>query len=359
MTGSAVYFVAEAGVNHNGSLDNALRLIDVAVAAGADAVKFQTFKADALVSRDAAKADYQKRSTGEEEGQWALLKKLELDEQAHHRMAGHCRDAGIEFVSTPFDIDSGRFLVELGVSRLKVGSGDLTNAPFLHVLARLQRPLILSSGMALLGDIEQALAVVAHALVGEGSPGAASFRDSYASPEGQAALARSVSLLHCTTEYPAPAEAANLRAMDTLRQCFGLATGYSDHTLGIHVSLAAAARGAAIIEKHFTLDRTLPGPDHGASLEPGELATLVEGVRTIEQALGSPIKRSLPAEERNRQVATKSIMARRPIRAGEAFTEDNIVVKRPVGGLAPIHWWDLLGKPAPRDFALEEFIILG
>ena len=356
---TAVYFVAEAGVNHNGSVDDALRLIDVAAAAGADAVKFQTFRADALVSRDAAKAEYQKRSTGEDEGQWALLKKLELDEQAHERMAAHCREAGIEFVSTPFDIDSGRFLVDLGVSRLKVGSGDLTNAPLLHALARLDRPLILSSGMALLADIEQALAVVAHALIGEGSPSAAGFRATYASPEGQSALARSVSLLHCTTEYPAPAAAANLRAMDTLRQCFGLTTGYSDHTLGIDVALAAAARGAEIIEKHFTLDRNLPGPDHGASLEPDELATLVRGVRTIEQALGSPIKRSLPAEESNRQVATKSIMARRPIRAGETFSEQNIVVKRPAGGMAPIHWWDLLGKPAPRDYGLEEFIILG
>jgi N-acetylneuraminate synthase len=353
-----VMIIAEAGVNHNGSLDMALRLVDAAAEAGADAVKFQTFKADALVTRTASKAEYQKQSTGgAEASQWELLKALELDETAHQRLVEHCRTSGIEFLSTPFDVESAHFLVEaLGVARIKISSGDLTNAPFLHHLAAMGRPLILSSGMALLSDIEQALSVIAHALAGQGPPSRDAFRQAYGSAEGQAALARQVSLLHCTTEYPASADMVNLRAMDTLRDCFGLVTGYSDHTLGIEVALAAAARGAKIIEKHFTLDANLPGPDHRASLEPSELKALVSGIRRIEEALGSPRKRSLPAEERNRQVATKSIMASRAIRAGEAFTAENLTVKRPQGGPPPVDWWDIIGREAQRDYAVEEFI---
>ena len=351
-----VFIIAEAGVNHNGSLDMALRLIDAAVAAGVDAVKFQTFKADALVSRSASKAEYQKATTGDaEEGQYALLKKLELDEAAHHRLLEHCRAADIEFLSTPFDIDSARFLTaDLGLARLKVSSGDLTNAPFLHALAGFGRPLILSSGMALLGDIEQALSVIAHALVGQGAPSPDAFRAAYCSVEGQAALAENVSLLHCTTEYPTAPETVNLRVMDTLAQSFNLVTGFSDHSAGISIPLAAVARGARIIEKHFTLDRDLPGPDHRASLEPAELKTMVDGIRDIEQALGGSTKLIGQAEAGNRQVACKSIVALRAIRAGETLGPDNMTVKRPLGGLPPIAWWDVVGRTATRDYAADE-----
>lgn len=347
-----VFLIAEVGVNHDGSLDKARALIDIAAAAGADAVKFQTFNADKLVSRDAPQAEYQKRNLGEPEGsQWALLKRLELSDEDHKRAAEHCAGLGIEFMSTPFDFDSARFLVnELGVQRLKVSSGDLTNSPFLHALAQLGRPIILSSGMALLGDIELALGVIAHALTGNGTPSRDAFRTAYASDEGQAKLREWISLLHCTTEYPAPPGAINLRAMDTLADAFGLVTGYSDHSLGISVSLAAAARGARIIEKHITLDSTAHGPDHAASLEPDAFRQLVAGVREIEQALGSPRKRSLPAEEGNRAVATKGLVAARAIARGETFSADNLAVKRPATGLPPADYWALIGTLATRDY---------
>jgi N-acetylneuraminate synthase len=347
-----VFLIAEVGVNHDGSLDKAKALIDVAAAAGADAVKFQTFQADKLVSRDAPQAEYQKRNLGEPEGsQWELLKRLELSDEAHRSAAEHCAGLGIEFMSTPFDLDSARFLVEdLGVQRLKVSSGDLTNAPFLHALAGFGRPIILSSGMALLGDIELALGVLAHALTADTPPSRDAFRTAYASDEGQAKLREQISLLHCTTEYPAPPQAINLRAMDTLADAFGLDTGYSDHSLGISISLAAAARGARIIEKHITLDSKAHGPDHAASLEPDAFRQLVAGVREIEQALGSPRKRSLPSEEGNRAVATKSLVAARPIAAGEIFSADNLAVKRPATGLPPADYWELIGTPAPRDY---------
>lgn len=347
-----VFLIAEVGVNHDGSIDKARALIDIAADAGADAVKFQTFQADKLVSRDAPQAEYQKRNLGEPEGsQWELLKRLELNDEDHEIAAAHCVARGIEFMSTPFDLDSARFLVDgLNVKRLKVSSGDLPNAPFLHALAKLGRPIILSSGMALLGDIELALSVVAHALTAGTPPSRDAFRTAYASDEGQAALKQHISLLHCTTEYPAPPDAINLRAMDTLADAFGLTTGYSDHSLGISVSLAAAARGARIIEKHITLDSKAHGPDHAASLEPEAFRQLVAGVREIERALGSARKRSLPAEEGNRAVATKGLVAARPIKAGETFTAENLAVKRPATGLPPADYWALIGTAAPRDY---------
>lgn len=347
-----VFLIAEIGVNHDGSLDQARRMIDVAADAGADAAKFQTFNADKLVSRDAPQAEYQKRNLGEPEGsQWELLKRLELSDDDHRRAAEHCAERGIEFMSTPFDLDSAHFLVEeLKVRRLKVSSGDLTNSPFLYELAKMGRPIILSSGMALLGDIELALGVIAHALTGSGAPSRDAFRTAYASDEGQAALRERISLLHCTTEYPAPAQAINLRAMGTLADAFGLTTGYSDHSLGISVSLAAAARGAKVIEKHITLDSKAHGPDHAASLEPEAFRQLVAGVREIEQALGSSRKRSLPAEEGNRVVATKGLVAARPIKAGETFSAENLAVKRPAAGLPPADYWELIGTAAARDY---------
>lgn len=356
-----VFLIAEVGVNHDGALDKAKALIDIAADAGADAVKFQTFNADKLVSRDAPQAEYQKRNLGDPEGsQWELLKGLELSDDDHRTAADHCAARGIEFMSTPFDLDSAKFLVgDLNVQRLKVSSGDLTNAPFLHALAGLGRPIILSSGMALLGDIELALGVIAHALAGSGAPSRDAFRTAYASDEGQAALKAQISLLHCTTEYPAPAQAINLRAMDTLADAFGLTTGYSDHSLGISVSLAAAARGAKIIEKHITLDATSHGPDHAASLEPDAFRQLVAGVREIEQALGSARKRSLPAEEGNRAVATKGLVAARPIAAGEIFSADNLAVKRPATGLPPAAYWELIGRPASQAYDADAPITHG
>lgn len=354
-----VFIIAEAGVNHNGSLDTAFRLVDAAVQSGADAIKFQTFRTEALVSANAEKAGYQKKFT-EDTGtrQFDLLKKLELDEDAHRELQRRCESLSIEFLSTPFDLASARFLVEqLNLPRLKVSSGDLTNAPFLYQLARFGRPLILSSGMALLADIELALGVLAHGFIGKDAPSLDAFRAAYCSDAGQAAIAENVSLLHCTTEYPAAPETINLRAMDTLAQSFGLVTGFSDHSEGLAVPFAAVARGARIIEKHFTLDRNLPGPDHRASLEPIELKALVEGIRQIESALGNATKRTGLIEEGNRQVACKSILASHAIKAGDIFSPENLAVKRPLGGLAPVEWWNLIGRPARRCYAIDEPIV--
>ncbi len=353
---AATYIIAEAGVNHNGSRDLAARLIDVAAAAGADAVKFQTFKADALVSKTAPKAEYQKRLTGTGESQYDMIKRLELSEEDHRSLVRHCQDRGIQFLSSPFDTDSARFLLaEICLPLLKIASGELTNAPLLLAVARAGAPVILSTGMSTLADIEEALGVLAFGYTSpDGQPNLQAFADCYRSRAGQQALAARVSLLHCTTEYPAPYDEVNLKAIDTMRQTFGLPVGLSDHTEGIAVPIAAAARGAAIIEKHFTLDRTLPGPDHQASLEPGELKAMVAAIRQVEAALGTGTKIPSPAELKNRAVARKSLVAARDIKAGETFTAENLAVKRPGTGIAPLHYWDLLGKPAGRDYTPDE-----
>lgn len=355
---SRIFCIAEAGVNHNGSLEMALALVDAAAAAGADAVKFQTFRAEGLVSRDAPKAAYQKASAREGQSQFEMLRALELDRPAHEALLARCAAVGLEFLSTPFDPRSLILLLELGVRRLKASSGDLTNAPLLLEMARSGLPVILSTGMSDLGEVEQALGVLAFGYAGEGTPGEAAFRVAYASPAGQAALAEKVTLLHCTTEYPAPWEDVHLRAMDTLGAAFGLPVGYSDHTEGPAVALAAAARGATVVEKHFTLDRGLPGPDHRASMEPRELALLLRQIRQVEQALGRPRKCLAPSEAANRTVARKSIVAARPIQAGEIFSQDNVALKRPEGGLAPVRLWELLGRAAARAYAQDEPIRL-
>ncbi|MEZ0296860.1 MAG: N-acetylneuraminate synthase, partial [Candidatus Methylacidiphilales bacterium] len=302
---SPVYIIAEAGVNHNGCLDTAERLIDAAKAAGADAVKFQTFRADSLVSKSAKKAAYQQQTTDAEESQYQMIKNLELNEEAHVRLRQYCVKSGIEFLSTPFDLESVDLLVKLGVSRLKIPSGELTNAPLILKVAQTGLPLILSTGMATLAEVEQALQVIAYGIAASKSagtpPSRRAFADAYttASALEQTELNRRVTLLHCTTEYPAPVHSVNLRAMDTLRHAFGLSVGYSDHTQGITIPIAAVARGAVLIEKHFTLDRTMPGPDHKASLEPPELAAMVRGIRETEAALGSPRKVPAASEIRN------------------------------------------------------------
>ena len=326
--------VAEAGVNHNGDARLAHQLIDVAADAGADRVKFQTFSADLLVTTSASKAGYQERSTGKEESQHAMLRRLELSREMHLELIEHCKRRGIGFFSTAFDLSSVRFLAELGAECFKVPSGEVTNLPYLRLIGSYGKPVILSSGMCTLGEIEAALGV----LEASGTPRAR------------------ITVLHCTTEYPAPMEEVNLRAMLSIRDAFAVAVGYSDHTPGIEVSLAAVALGATVIEKHFTLDRSLPGPDHKASLEPNELAALVRGIRNIERALGSPVKRPSASELANIAVARKSLVAARAIRAGEPFSEANLTVKRPGSGVSPMCWDQVIGRRAMRDFRADELI---
>jgi len=353
-----IYIIAEAGVNHNGSLDQAVRLVDVAAESGADAVKFQTFKADKLVSREAPKAQYQIENTGEHETQHEMIRKLELDEAAHLHLQQHCIKKGIQFLSTPFDLESLDMLVSrFDLPVIKLASGEITNAPFLLAAARTGKPVILSTGMSDLGDIENALGVLAFGYTSQQiSPSFAAFKKSYASEAGQSALSDRVTLLHCTTEYPAPYSEVNLRAMNTLHQAFALPVGYSDHTQGIAISIAAAALGATVIEKHFTLDRNLPGPDHKASLEPKELTEMVRSIRQVGQSLGASSKAPTPAELRNRPIARKSLVAGRDISQGEVFTAENLIVKRPGDGIAPLHYWEMLGNTATRHYTTDELI---
>jgi N-acetylneuraminate synthase len=352
------FIIAEAGVNHNGSVELAVKLVQAAAAAGADAVKFQTFRADRVVSRFAPKAGYQEAATGTGESQLEMVRRLELDAAAHEQLMACCREHGIQFLSTPFDLESVELLVRLGVPRLKISSGEITNAPLLLKAAGTGLPVILSTGMSTLGEVETALGVLACGyLGGEESPSRAGFARAFGRPEGQRALREKVVLLHCTTEYPAAWEEVNLRAMDTLAAAFGLPAGYSDHTPGITVALAAAARGAAVLEKHFTLDKSLPGPDHRASLDPAELAALVQGVRQVETALGQAGKYPTPSEWPNREVVRRSLMAACPIRRGEVFTEANLSAKRPGGGVSPLYFWDWLGRRAEKDYQTDEAIM--
>jgi len=354
----AIYIIAEAGVNHNGSLELAKRLVEEAAKSGADAVKFQTFKPERLVSAQAGKADYQKRITSRDESQLDMLRKLELSEDAHEQLVQYCRHWNIDFLSTPFDEESLSFLSDkLQLNRLKFSSGDLSNLPFLLKAAYTGKEMIVSTGMSTLGEIEDSLSVIAYGLVGAGeAPSMNAFRRAYASEEGQAALRNKVSLLHCTTEYPTPFEDVNLNRMETLSQAFGLRTGYSDHTLGGEVSVAAAALGAKIIEKHFTLDKEMEGPDHQASLEPGELKAMVSQIRNVELAMGSQVKFPATSEIKNMVPARKSIVAARAIQAGEPFDEANLTIKRPGNGLSPGMYWELLGKKSNRSYEKDECI---
>ena len=353
------YLIAEAGVNHNGSLELAGRLVDAAADAGADAVKFQTFKAEQLVTRAAPKASYQVQSTDAIESQFEMLQKLELDTESHQALFEKCGRRGIEFLSTPFDLDSLRFLVNtLDIQRIKLASGDITNAPLLLEAAKQGKPLILSTGMSTLEEIEEALGVIAFGLTTPAAPPSRpAFNHAFGSDTGRRALHVHVTLLHCTTEYPAPFEEVNLRAMHTLRERFGLSVGLSDHSPGIAIAVAAAALGATIIEKHFTLDRSLPGPDHRASLEPNELASMVKSIRAVSLALGDGAKRPTPSESRNIGAARRSIVALRPIRMGEQFTEENLGARRPGTGISPLYLWDWLGKSASRHFDVGELIV--
>jgi len=353
-----IQIIAEAGVNHNGSLDRARQLIDVAARAGADAVKFQTFRAAAIVSRHARKAAYQERNTGTDESQLDMIRRLELSEADHNVLIAHARQAGIAFLSTPFDEHSVDMLVkDLGLNTLKIGSGEITNAPLLLRVAKSGCRIILSTGMSTLEDVEEALGVLAFGMTEPDSvPSSDAFKQAFATDAGCALLRERVALLHCTTDYPAAIGEVNLRALDTLRDAFGLPVGYSDHTRGTHISVAAVARGASIIEKHFTLDRNLPGPDHKASLEPAELASMVTEIRDVEQALGDGVKKPSVSERGNREVARKSLVAARDIAAGEILSPENLTCKRPGTGISPMLYWDWLGRTASRAYAADELI---
>lgn len=350
------YIIAEAGVNHNGSIEMAKKLIDVAVSAGADAVKFQTFIAENLVTSKAMKADYQAKASNLEETQYEMLKKLELNKSEYCLLLNYCKDKEIEFLSTPFDIESLLFLVEeMKLPLIKISSGDIINGPLLLKLAQAGRKVILSTGMSNLGEIETALGVLAYGYLNTGKkPSISSFKDAYKSEEGKNTLQDKVILMHCTSEYPAPFKDINLRAMSTLEKAFCLPVGLSDHTEGIAVSVAAVAKGAVIIEKHFTLDKDLPGPDHRASLNPQELRELVKSIRQVELALGSSIKCCGPSEVNNKNVVRKSLIASKPIKKGQLFTQDNIAIKRPGTGQSPMNYWSLLGNNADRDYDCDE-----
>jgi N-acetylneuraminate synthase len=350
------YIIAEAGVNHNGSLDMARQLIDAAAEAGADAVKFQTFNAQSLVSKMAPKAEYQLANTDVVESQFEMIRKLELNDVAHRQLIAHCGKRGIQFLSTPFDTKSVDLLTRtFDLPCLKIPSGELTNGPFLLYVAQANKPVILSTGMSTLDEVAQALGVLAYGFVGDGrQPSIDAFQTSFLSVEGQAALREKVRLLHCTTEYPAPFEDVNLRAMDTLAETFGLPVGFSDHTKGIAIAIAAVARGAILIEKHFTLDCNLPGPDHKASLEPDELKAMVRSIREVESALGDGAKQPAASELKNLSVARKSLVAKTDIKAGEVFTAENLGAKRPGDGVSPMEYWTFLGRKAMCAYREDE-----
>jgi len=349
---SSTYIIAEAGVNHNGSIDRAEKLIDAAADAGADAVKFQTFCAEQLLSKSAPKADYQIETTGSDETQFEMLKKLELNEDAHYRLNDKCIKTGIQFLSTPFDEKSIPLLaVGLNLPYLKISSGDLTNAPLLFKAAQTGKLIILSTGMSVMDEIRHALGVLAFGYLSPlQKPSMELFQNAFSSDKGQEILKQNVRLLHCTSEYPTPFDQVNLRAMDTLRETFGLPVGLSDHTEGINVPIAGVARGAQIIEKHFTLDRNLPGPDHRASLEPEELKMMIVGIRQIEKALGSGEKEPSEGEMKNILIARKSLVAAKYINNGDTFSEDNLTVKRPGAGVSPFQFWGILGTRATRNY---------
>jgi len=329
--------IAEAGVNHNGDIDLAKKLVVEAAAAGADLVKFQTFLAKKIVSSSALKAEYQKRTTDSGESQFEMIQKLELSRQSHEVLIEECRRQGIGFFSTAFDPESFDMLLDLGcVDLIKIPSGEITNLPLLRYMTRLGKPVLLSTGMANLGEVEAAIQVI----------------------EASGTPRHLITILHCTTEYPTPMEDVNLKAMIAMKQTFGVEVGYSDHTPSIEVAIAAATMGAAVIEKHFTLDKNLPGPDHKASLEPHELKAMVQAIRNIEFALGDGIKRPSPSELKNRPIARKSIVASRNIKAGELFSEDNLAAKRPGIGISPMCWDEIIGKIARRNFAVDDLIEL-
>lgn len=328
----STYIIAEAGVNHNGSLKLAKLMIDKAKESGADCIKFQTFVSKNIVSKNASKAEYQKEQTNSDESQLDMLRKLELSFDDFTELKEYCNLRGIEFLSTAFDFDSIDFLNSLDMRTWKIPSGEITNLPYLIKVAKTHKPVILSTGMSNIDEIGQTINIL------------------------KTNGCKDITLLHCTTEYPAPYEDVNLKAMNTLRENFNMPVGYSDHTKGIEIAIAAVAMGATVIEKHFTLDRNMEGPDHKASLEPDELKAMVEAIRNVESAIGNGEKKPAESEMKNIAIARKSIIARSSIKKGETFTEDNIAVKRPGNGISPMRWFDVIGKTAVRDFEEDELI---
>ncbi len=330
-----VFIIAEAGVNHNGNMELALQMVDAATKAGANAIKFQTFRAETLVTRTASKANYQKATSDSDESQFDMLKKLELDLDSHKKLMTYCREKQIDFLSTPFDLTTIDLLAGIGLTTWKIPSGDITNITYLKKIGSFKKQVILSTGMADLGEIEDALDIL----------------------ENEGTSRKNITVLHCNTEYPTPMQDVNLRAMLTIQQAFpGIQVGYSDHTIGVEVPIAAVALGATVIEKHFTLDRNLPGPDHKASLEPKELSVMIQSIRNIEIALGNGIKKHSHSEVANIAIARKSIVAARAIADGEVFTEENLTVKRPGSGISPMQWYKMLGKKSNRAYSQDELI---
>ncbi len=328
------FIIAEAGVNHNGSLELARKMIDAAVDAGTDAVKFQTFKTEKLVSKNAPKADYQKISTGSSESQFEMIKKLELDGNAHKSLFSYCREKKIQFLSSPFDLDSIDLLDKLGMEIFKIPSGEITNLPYLRKIGGLNKKVIMSTGMADLKEVEDAIDVLKNA----------------------GTELKNITVLHCNTEYPTPFEDVNLKAMQTIAAAFKVKVGYSDHTLGIEIPIAAVVLGASVIEKHFTLDKNMEGPDHKASLEPHELKAMSKAIRNIENALGDGIKKPSPSELKNKSIARKSIVAAHDIKKGEVFTNKHINVKRPGTGISPMLWDEIVGKISTKDYHEDDLI---
>ena len=328
--------IAEAGVNHNGSLEMAFELIEAASDAGADVVKFQTFKAENLVTQSATKADYQLGTTDSKETQFEMIKKLELSHDMHLKLIARCKEKSIRFSSTGFDASSVDVLIKLGVDFLKVPSGEITNLPYLRHVGSKRLPIILSTGMCTMQEVESALEIIEKAGTGKAD----------------------IIVLHCNTQYPTPMEDVNLRAMLSMEKKLGVKVGYSDHTLGIEVPIAAVALGATVIEKHFTLDRSMNGPDHAASLEPDELKQMVKSIRNIEKAKGDGVKKPSNSEEKNISIVRKSIVASKEIKVGDKFTSDNLGVKRPGNGISPMEWDEVVGKVASKDFHPDELIII-
>jgi len=330
----SVFIIAEAGVNHNGSVYLAKKLIDVASISGADAVKFQTFKAENLVAKNTQKADYQKQTTDASESQFDMIKKLELDVDTHKELIAYCQEKDIMFLSTPFDHESIDLLSDLGLKIFKIASGEITNLPYLRHIGSLDKQVVLSTGMSNLREVGDALNI----LINSGTS-----KDN-------------VTVLHANTMYPTPMEDVNLNAMLTIHKEFDVGVGYSDHTLGVEVSIAAVTMGASCIEKHFTLDKTMDGPDHKASLEPKELGVMVSSIRNIEKALGSSEKKPSPSESSNIKVVRKSIIANQNIKKGDLLTDKNIAVKRPGGGISPMQWDEVIGTAASKDYNADELI---
>ena len=334
MNKSHIIIIAEAGVNHNGSIPMAKEMIDVAADAGADLVKFQTFTAEKLVIKTAKKADYQKNSSDQTESQFQMIKKLELSRNDHEILLEHCNKNNIQFLSTPFDRQSINLLDEINIPFFKIPSGEITNLPYLRHIGGIGKPVVISTGMATISEVKNAMSILLDAGIKQND----------------------ITVLHCNSEYPSPMKDVNLKAMQTLENELGVKVGYSDHTLGIEVSVAAVAMGAKVIEKHFTLDRNLYGPDHGASLEPSELKEMISAIRNIESALGDGVKKPSQSEIKNLLIARKSIVSKRPIKKGELFSEENLTVKRPGNGISPMKWDEILGSVSIRDYLKDELI---